>query len=77
MKDPQVQASLKESINEAEWSWLAPHLLRGAVIVVSQQLTLLEAGSEVANNNVTKIQEWIQMGLLAKPSAEQIKAWDQ
>ncbi len=71
---------LKEKMNhsdEAEWNWIKPHVLRDAVIIVDPSLNLSEVQHEIGNNNSIQIQEWIQKGFLAKPSAEQIKFWDQ
>lgn len=69
--------TLKESIEEGEWSWLSPHAARDAIIIVDSGLTLLEVGVEVANNNISKVQAWIQSGLIFKPKQEQIAAWNQ
>lgn len=68
---------LKENLNEAEWSWIQPHALRDAVIVVGAPLELLVVGEQIANNNTQQVGEWIQQGLLRKPSKQEIQFWDQ
>ncbi len=68
---------LKKTLDEAEWSWIKPHALRDGVIVVSSELNLLEVGKEVAQNNATRINEWITQGLLSKPNSQQIQTWDE
>jgi hypothetical protein len=68
---------LRENLDVAEWAWLKPHALRDAVIVVNSSLDLIGVGHEIAENNFTQIQAWIAQGLIAKPTADQIKTWDQ
>lgn len=71
-----LREQLKETLDEAEWGWLAPHLARGAVILVSQELDLLEAAEKVARDEKALVQEWISGGLLSKPTDDQMKAWN-
>ena len=73
----QPQEKQNDIPDEAEWTWLKTHAQRDAVIIVAPKLPLLDAAYEIANDHTDQIQEWIQSGLLSKPTAEQIKAWDQ
>jgi hypothetical protein len=64
------------TVDEAQWEWLRAHLERGVLIIVSPDLDLVEAGMNVAADDVATIKTWIDAGRLAKPSAEQIAQWD-
>lgn len=72
-----LRAELEESIDQAEWNWLAPHADRDAVIIVSADLNLLDVGVAIANDNVASVQQWIANQWLYKPSLEQKIVWDQ
>ncbi len=74
-RDP-VTDDLKDSLNEAEWSWLKPHAERDAVVVVAAQLDLLTVGRAIAADELTRVGEWLRGGLLAKPTSEQKAAWE-
>ncbi len=71
-----LRAELTENLDEAEWEWLIPHLLRDAVIVVASDLNLLDVGVAIASDNVSEVQTWINDALLAKPSANQMTEWN-
>ena len=67
---------MEDTLNEAEWSWLKPHALRDAVVIVDRSIDLLEAGKAIAANDKTQVSQWIERGLMTKPTAEQIASWD-
>ena len=66
---------LKETVDEAEWSWLIPHVKRDAVILVSSEIDLLNAAETVARDHKAQVQEWLSRGTLIKPTGEQIQNW--
>lgn len=70
-----LRDDLAKTLDESEWAWLAPHLVRDAVILVSLQLDLLSVGEAVSRDEKARIQEWIDSGHLSKPTLEQIQAW--
>lgn len=65
------------AIDEAEWTWLRPHLQRDAVIVVSHGLHLRDVGRAIALDQKDQVEEWVAKGLMAKPTAAQIASWDE
>lgn len=71
-----LRAELAESIDEAEWNWLMPHVQRGAVVVVDKNLDLLDVGVAIATDNVSSVQHWIGEQLIYKPSPEDKEAWN-
>jgi hypothetical protein len=76
MSSEDLVKKLRDSIEEGEWSWLAPHHARGAVVIVSPELDLAEVGSAVARDDVAEVGPWLQQGHLAKPTTQQAESWD-
>lgn len=70
------KVDLAKMIDEAEWSWIKPHVARNAVIVVHPTLDLLDAGFCVVENQTEKVQEWITKGWFTKPTSNQIDSWE-
>ncbi len=73
---PDIRTELTENIDEAEWDWLIPHVQRDAVIIVSPQINLVDAGVAIASDNIPTVENWIDDALLAKPSNEQVGQWN-
>lgn len=72
-----LRAELAESLDEAEWDWLAPHAERESLILVDPRLNLLDVGVAIANDNVSYVQRWIDEALIYKPSPLQVADWSQ
>lgn len=70
-----LREDLEKTLDESEWSWLGPHLVRDAIILVSHDLDLLSVGEAVSRDEKKRIQEWIGQGFITKPTREQIEAW--
>lgn len=70
------RAELAESLDEAEFDWLKPHIQRDVVVVVHQQLDLLDVGAAIARDDVLAVQHWISEQLLHKPLAEELADWN-
>ncbi|MCY7322560.1 MAG: DUF2288 domain-containing protein [Phormidesmis sp. CAN_BIN36] len=71
-----LRSELTKSLDEAEWSWLIPHVDRDAVIVVAPQLNLVDVGLAIVNDNSTSVQHWIAESLIYKPSDQQKADWN-
>lgn len=63
-------------IDVAQWQWLRAHNDRGGLIIAARGLDLAEVGARLTADDTTAIQGWLEAKLLAKPSVEQIAAWD-
>ena len=72
-----LRAELTEAIDQAEWEWLLPHVERDVVVMVAAVLDLVEVGMAMVNDNTAMVHQWIDDGLLYKPSPEQRAAWHQ
>ncbi len=57
------------------WSDLQAHAKRDALIVVTGALDIVDAGVALAQNDVERVQQWIQSGLLTKPTAAELELW--
>ncbi|MGC9527739.1 MAG: DUF2288 domain-containing protein [Limnospira sp.] len=71
-----LKTQLSESVDEAAWEWLAPHVKRDAVVIVDRQLDLLEVGAAIAEDRVSRVQSWIDEQQIYKPTTEQISTWN-
>ncbi|MBD2343718.1 DUF2288 domain-containing protein [Anabaena subtropica] len=71
-----LRAELSETIDEAEWEWLIPHVQRDAVILISLDLNLLDVGEAIASDNISSVQQWIDQQLITKPSVDQVGEWN-
>jgi hypothetical protein len=76
MTDRDLRAELIENLDEAEWSWLIPHVQRDAVIVVTEGLNLVDVGVAIASDRISEVQVWIDEALIAKPSVTQVGEWN-
>jgi hypothetical protein len=71
-----LRKELSETLDEAEWEWLIPHVQRDAVILVSLNLDLIDVAEAIATDNTITVQEWIENQLLSKPSNTQMGEWN-
>jgi hypothetical protein len=72
-----LRAELAANLDQAEWSWLLPHVERDVVVVVTPELDVLDVGVAIANDNVLLVQRWISEKMIHKPDPDQIAAWNQ
>jgi hypothetical protein len=71
-----LKAELAQSLDEAEWEWLIPHVQRDVVVVVGMELDLLDVGVAIASDATSLVAEWIDGELLTKPSLAQLGEWN-
>jgi len=76
MTEKSSREELALAIAEAEWQWLKPHLERGALITVAAATDLAAAAERIAADDASQVGAWIESGVLAKPTAAEIAAWD-
>jgi hypothetical protein len=72
----ELRAELGAAVDEAEWSWLAPHAKRDAVIVVDLGLDLVEVGVAITNDDIPLVHRWIAEAQIQKPSPAQLGDWN-
>lgn len=71
-----TKEELALNVDEAEWNWLRAHLERGGLIVVAPDLDIVEVGASIVADDAVTVNGWIADEKLAKPTAEQLEAWD-
>jgi hypothetical protein len=71
-----LREELRETLDEAEWTWLRTHAARGALILVDPKLDLLEVAVRVASDEAAQVGAWIEKGSIAKPTVEQLTDWN-
>ncbi|NBU19999.1 DUF2288 domain-containing protein [bacterium] len=76
MEKDDKKEQLKQTLDEAEWSWVKPHALRDSVIIVEASLSILDVAVAVAHNQVAQMKSWIDQGHVRKPTAAEISEWD-
>ncbi len=71
-----IKTQLSEEIAPMPWSDLIPHAKRDSIIFVNPCLNLLDVGIAVANDNATLVNQWIENGLISKPTSQQLNDWN-
>jgi len=70
-----MRDELRATVGVVLWSDLQAHAKRDAVVVVGAGLDLVDAGAALAENDAARVEQWIQSGLLSKPTAADIERW--
>ena len=72
----EVIEQFKQDLAEVFWKDLRIHLQHGGIIVVAESLDLIEVATAVAEDHKPQVEAWVAAGVLSKPTAEQVKAWE-
>ncbi len=67
---------LREELSIAPWETLLPHAERDALICVSSDLSLVDAGVAIASDDVAKVNEWMSTEKIRKPTKEELDTWN-
>lgn len=65
------------TIDEADWSCLRAHLLRGGLILVDDTLDLADTAHKVAADDIEVIQHMVENGMIGKPSESKVRSWEE
>jgi hypothetical protein len=76
MNDQELRKTLKESLDEAYWTWLRKHAERDAIILIAPEMDLLETALTMAKDDHATVQSWIVSGKVSKPTQVQLDAWN-
>ncbi|BFM41249.1 DUF2288 domain-containing protein [Synechocystis sp. LKSZ1] len=71
-----IQTQLRDELAPMDWETIIPHVKRDAVIIVDPSLDLIEVATAIAEDQVAPVQNWIQAGLLHKPSTADLSDWN-
>ena len=73
----ELEQKLKQESGIVEWRMLKPHYERGALIITREGLDIITAGVQIASDNRTQVEHWIDDQSLIKPTPEQVSNWEQ
>lgn len=76
-QEQDLRSKLEAEIGPAHWKVIRPHFLRGAIIIVSTELDLIDVAVKVAEDDTCTIQAWIEEEKLTKPFPEDAKRWEE
>lgn len=70
-----LHARLNLETSRIAWKELLRFFATGTVIAVGEDLDLVEAAAEIANDNAAQIECWMARGKIGKVSDAQAKTW--
>lgn len=65
-----VRAKLQDEVLACRWADLAKHHERGGLLLVRPDLDLLEVGVALATDRADRVEVWLAVGRLGRPSEE-------
>ena len=68
----EIKKRLQEDMAEVSWDDIKPHAQRDAVIVVNDNLSLVDVGVAIAQDDKIMVERWITEQLINKPSNQQL-----
>ncbi len=72
----EARERFEKDLAEVDWKSLRIHMQRDVIILVNVQLDLVDVACQVAADASEVVSGWIDNGLLAKPTAEQLVNWE-
>lgn len=72
-----IREKLKSEMEEVEWDAIHSHAERGAVILISEELDLLDVAETVAQDEKNQIEKWVGLELMRKPDLAEIDRWNE
>ena len=72
-----IREKLEKEVGPADWKVIGPHYNRGAIIIVSPELDLIDVAIKVAEDDVELVQDWIKDEMLLRPTPDDAKQWEE
>lgn len=73
--DDGIQKNLTLETAQIAWHELQYFFARGMAIYVSSDLDLVDVATQIARDNKTSVEQWMQIGKIANVTNEQAKKW--
>lgn len=70
-----MRDKLRSEVTGCGWGDLAPHHQRGALLVVSPDLDLLDAAEAVATDRRDRVEAWLAVGRLGRAGDALVERW--
>jgi len=67
---------LEMEVDLSTWRDLRAHAARDKLFIVTPKLTLVQVGMALAGDDAVAVQNWIEAGLLVRPSRAQMDVWE-
>lgn len=74
--EPTLYEQLKSQLDKAHWKILEEHHKRGALLYIDPKEDMIEVAQAIAEDNVQRIKDLLDSGLLARTTEEHATAWD-
>jgi hypothetical protein len=71
-----LRSYLEDLVDIAEWEWLSDLAKQGKVLFLASNLEIVEVGLALAEDDISKVRDWLADGWLYRPTETQILAWD-
>src|SRR5690606_9344104 len=72
----ELKKELQDSLEEAQWEWLKPHLEKGTLLNIAFNMDLVEVSYRIAKDDVEYIKKLMNGNFLRRPTLAQIEKWD-
>lgn len=72
----QIRESFKRDLGQVSWRELRIHLQRDAIILVADDLDLIDVAVAVADDDKTKVEQWVHSRSIGKPDKTDLDAWE-
>ncbi len=69
---PDLRDKITAEVLPCDWAALRPHHARDALFLVSPDLDLVEAAVAVATNRADRVEVWLTVGRLGRPTPEML-----
>jgi len=74
--EQQLRDKLTGELDVSSWKGLIPEMLSRSLFSVSKDLDLVEVGVRVALDRTSEVKQWLDSGLLKRPTKDQIRHWE-
>ena len=75
-REQQLREKLTGELDVSSWKGLIPEMLSKSLFLVSKELDLVEVGVQVALDYTSDVKQWLDSGLLKRPTKDQISHWE-
>jgi hypothetical protein len=71
-----LRSYLEDLVDIAQWEWLSDLAKQGKVLLLAPNLEIVEVGLALAEDDISKVRDWLADGWLYRPTETQIFVWD-
>jgi hypothetical protein len=75
-KEETLRESLARQLDDVTWSGLRDHAARDGIILVDESMELLDTALVMAEDRSKEVAEWVEQGLLRKPTRDELNHYE-